>query len=297
MLAAGSAALLAQTLWAPKGAPAVYRAPHKPHTKLSDLQVKHQGKADWRQVIVDDEHLRSEYIQAKPGTAVKRALHPDTRAWWVVMDGEVRFDIETVEPFTARKGSIVQAPMQTFFSWEVVGDKPALIFETNIAGARTLYGSEGMPPKLADGLAWTPVLFNNRKIAAWEKNNKPHTTFDEVAAALEAGKLKGTIRIVEDARGTANFIYGYNSKLPPLDEKNKGHYHPECAEYWLIMKGQIRYPIEKAGVFIAGEGDVVYVPRYTFHAPRWWGEGASCRLALNGYPDIAHLFEGAPGTH
>jgi mannose-6-phosphate isomerase-like protein (cupin superfamily) len=296
MLAAGSAAVVAQTLWAPKGEPAVYRAPHKPHIKVAELRAKHKGHLDWRQVVVDDEHLRSEYIQAKAGTSVKRALHPDTRTWWVVLDGEVRFNIETVEPFVAKRGSMVQAPMQTFFSWEVVGDKPALIFETNIAGARTLYESDVMPPKLP-GLDWAPVRFNNRKSGVFEKNNKPHVTFDEVAAGLESGKLRGTIRIVEDARGAANFIYGYNSKLPPVDEKNKGHYHPECAEYWLIMKGQIRYPIEKAGVFIADEGDVIYVPRYTYHAPRWWGEGASCRLAMNGYPDIAHLFEGAPGTH
>ena len=57
------------------------------------------------------------------------------------------------------------------------------------------------------------------------------------------------------------------------------------------MKGQIRYPIENIGVVIATEGDVVYVPPFTYHAPRWWGEGSSCRLAMNGFPYIAHLFE------
>ncbi len=120
-------------------------------------------------------------------------------------------------------------------------------------------------------------------------------TFEEVAADIENGRRKGTIRIVQDDRGTANFIYGYNSKLPPLDEKAKGHYHPEGAEYWLILKGQIRYPIERVGVVIAEEGDVVYVPPFTYHFPRWWGEGASCRLAMNGFPYISHLFDGAPG--
>jgi quercetin dioxygenase-like cupin family protein len=211
------------------------------------------------------------------------------------MDGQVLFDIEQVGEITASKGSMVQAPMQTFFSYKAIGDKPALIFETNIAGAQTLYESEVMPPKIP-GLDWAPVRLR-RQIAVYEKNNKPHVTFDEVAQGIESGKLRGTIRIVEDARGAANFIYGHNSKLPPLDESNKGHYHPESAEYWLIMKGQIRYPIEKVGVVIASEGDVVYVPRYTFHAPRWWGDGPFCRLAMNGYPYISHLTEGAPGTH
>jgi mannose-6-phosphate isomerase-like protein (cupin superfamily) len=281
---------LAQEMWAPKGEPAVYTPPHKPHTKLPELKKKHSGKSDWRELIVDDKHLRSEYIQAKPGTKIPRQMRPDTRTWWVIMDGQVRFDIETIDSFVASKGSMVQVPMQTYYTWEVIGDKPALIFETNVAGAHTLYESNLELPKIP-GLDWIKVRFNGRNPGVWARNNKPHVTFDEVAKALEEGKAKGTQRIVEDDRGTANFIYGYNSKLPPLDPNNKGHYHPEGAEFWLIMKGQIRYPIEKVGVVIAEEGDVVYVPPYTFHAPRWWGDGASCRLAMNGFPYISHLFE------
>jgi mannose-6-phosphate isomerase-like protein (cupin superfamily) len=281
--------LLSQTLWSPKGEPAAYRAPHRPLTKIADLLAQHKGEEEWRQVIVDDEHLRSEYIQAKPGAGVKRALHPDTRVWWVIMDGQVRFDIEQAGQFTASKGSMVQVPMQTFFSWEVIGSKPALIFETNVAGAQTLYESQVMPPRLP-GMDWAQVRFNNRKIGDYRHNNKPHITFDEVARDLDAGKLKGTIRIVQDDRGTANFIYG--KKLPPIDDPLKGHFHPEGSEYWLIMKGQIRYAIERVGIVIGNEGDVVYVPRYTYHAPHWWGsDGPSCRLALNGFPDISHMFK------
>ncbi|MEZ5355360.1 MAG: cupin domain-containing protein [Bryobacteraceae bacterium] len=291
-----AALAVGQTVWAPKGQPAVYKGPHKPHTKLKEVKAKHAGHKSWRDVVVDDGVLHSEYVQAAPGEGVKRALHPDTRAWWVVLSGEVQFDIETVEPFTARKGSMVQVPMQTFFSWRVTGTDPAVMFETNIAGAKTLYESDMAPPK-APGFDWVRVRFNNRRIAQWEHNNKAHTTFEEVAEKLEKGTVRGTQYIVQDDRGTANFIYGYNSKLPPLDEKNKGHYHPESAEYWLILKGLIRYPIEKVGVVIAEEGDVVYVPPFTWHAPRWWGEGASCRLAMNGYPYISHLFDGSVGQH
>jgi mannose-6-phosphate isomerase-like protein (cupin superfamily) len=269
LAACGAALVSAQIVYAPKGQPAQYTAPHKPHTKLADLKAKHKGKKQWREVIVDDKHLHSEYLYLPPGTKHPKAMHPDTRAWWVVMEGEVRFDIEDTPPVTARKGSMVQVPFQTFFSYEVAGSAPALIFETNIAGAK----------------------YNSRVKGMWLHNNKPHVTYDEIAGKLETGEWKGTIRVVQDDRGTANFIYGYNSKLPPLDEKNKGHYHPEGAEYWLIMSGKIRYPIEKVGVVIAEEGDVVYVPPFTWHAPRWWGDGASCRLAMNGFPQITHLFE------
>lgn len=281
---------ISQTLYAPKGAPAVYTAPHKPITRLADLKAKHKGKPSWRELIVDDRHLRSEYLFLPPGHRHPKALHPDTRAWWVVMQGEVKFTFETQQPFTAKKGAIVQVPYQTLFEYEVTGSQPALLFETNIAGAKTLYANKADAPPLP-GHEWIPVSARNREIGKWQRGNKPLTTYDEVAAKLEKGELKGTQRIVEDDRGTANFIYGYNSKLPPLDEKVRGHYHPEGAEYWLIMSGQIRYPIEKIGVVIASEGDVVYVPPFTFHAPRWWGDGPSCRLAMNGFPYISHLFD------
>jgi mannose-6-phosphate isomerase-like protein (cupin superfamily) len=295
LILVAAVACCGQVMWAPKGEPALYTAPHKPHTKLAEVKASHAGKKEWRHLVVDDDRLRSEWVYAQPGSNVPRQLHPDTRVWWVVQEGQVRFQIETVEPFVASKGSMVQVPYQTWFRWEVTGDQPAMMFETNVAGARTLYESNTGLPQLGPKMSWVQVRFNNRAVAKWEKNNKPHVTFDEVAQGLETGKLKGTIRIVEDARGAANFIYGYNSKLPPLDPEAKGHYHPEGAEYWLIMKGQIRYPIEKFGVVVANEGDVVYIPKFTYHFPRWWGDGPSCRLAMNGFPDIAHLFDGAPG--
>jgi mannose-6-phosphate isomerase-like protein (cupin superfamily) len=282
---------LAQQLWAPKGQ-SKYVPPHKPHTKLSELKAKHKEKSEWRELIVDDEHLRSEYLFLPPGRKTPRALHPDTRAWWVIMEGEVRFEIEGVEPFVARKGSMVQVPFARFFSYEIVGKQPALIFETNVAGAKTLYENRADAPKIA-GFDWVPVSFR-RELGEYDKGNRPHVTFDELAKKLESGDLKGTLRVVEDARGAANFIYGYEKNLPPIDPKNRGHYHPECAEYWLIMAGQIRYPIEGQGVVIADVGDVVYVPKYTFHFPRWYGPGPSCRLAMNGYPYIAHLFDPVP---
>ena len=49
--------------------------------------------------------------------------------------------------------------------------------------------------------------------------------------------------------------------------------------------------------FLIEPGDVVYVPPFTWHAPRWWGDGPSCRQAMNGYPYISHLFEADMGNH
>ena len=270
--------------WAPKPIqPSKYVPPHKPHTRLADLKAKHQGKADWKEVVVDDDHLHAAYIASAPGTKVSKRFHPDTREWWVVMDGQIRFEIEGQEPFVATKGSMVQVPMQTIYSMETIGEKPALRFEVNIAKAKLLYPKEVEPPK-TPGIEWIPVTLN-RKPGPYDHGNKPHINLVELAKTPD---YKGG-RFVHDDRAVSNIIYGSEKNLPPLNPKDRGHYHPECAEFWLIMAGQIRYPIENHGVIIAEEGDVVYAPPFTFHAPRFHGPGPSCRLAMNGYPNIAHL--------
>jgi len=59
------------------------------------------------------------------------------------------------------------------------------------------------------------------------------------------------------------------------------------------MLGTVRYNIEGLPAFEAEVGDVVYVPRQTWHLASFGGrEGLrSCRLAMNGFPYQAHMFE------
>jgi len=270
--------------WAPKPVELTkYVPPHKPITRLVELKKKHAGEANWREVIVDDSTLHGEYIQSAPGTTVSRRFHPDTREFWAVVEGQLRFTIEGQEPFVAKHGSLVQVPMQTIYSIETIGNVPALRYEVNVPNAHTLYPIDVKPPELP-GVTWIEAKLN-RKPGAYGPLNLPHVNLFELTKDPKVRERA----FVTDARLFANIIYGYESELPPLDPKNPGHYHPESSESWLIMLGQIRYPIEGQGVIIADEGDIVYVPPFTFHAPRYHGKGPSCRLAMNGYPNIAHV--------
>jgi len=274
-----------QSSWAPKPIEVPkYVPPHKPITRLADLKKQHAGETQWRQVIVDDDHLHGEYIQSAPGSKVSRRFHPDTREFWVVVEGGLRFEIEGQDPIVASKGSLIQVPMQTIYSIESIGDKPALRYEVNIAHAKTFFPAEVGPPEMP-GFKWIQTKLN-RKPGPYDRGNKPHVNLYELA---KDPKFRGQAFVTDD-RSFANIIYGYENELPPINPKDRGHYHPECAESWLIMLGQIRYPIEGQGVIIADEGDVVYVPKFTFHAPRYHGN-PSCRLAMNGYPNIAHVRE------
>ncbi|MEK7405851.1 MAG: cupin domain-containing protein [Acidobacteriota bacterium] len=278
--------------WALKSVEAgKYSPPHRPLTRVADLKARHKGESNWREVVVDDEQHRGEYVFSAPGAKVTPRLHPDTRAWWIVLEGQIRFEIEGQQPLVATRGSMVQAPMQTIYSMETAGDQPSLRFEVNIAGAKTFYPAEVEPPSLP-GFRWIRALMN-RTPGPYDGGNQPHINLHELAAQPEHHGRNFTHRFVNDDRGVANVIYGWEKNLPPLNPNDRGHYHPECAEFWLILAGKVRYPIENVGVVIAEEGDVVYVPIFTFHAPRFHGPEASCRLAMNGYPNIAHVREAA----
>ncbi|MFN7919627.1 MAG: cupin domain-containing protein [Bryobacteraceae bacterium] len=278
-----------ETVWAPKPKrlPA-YTAPHRPHVKLSDLDAKFRGKADWRETVMDDEHMKAEYVSAAPGTKSAPRFHPDTREWWMVLRGEMRFRIQGQAEIVARKGSMVQVPMQTIYSWEVTGSEPALRLEVNIAQAKTLFPKDVSPPPMP-GFDWIQVKMPWRPVP-YDKVNRPHQTFAEFESRVKYDHRGLSVEpVVADDRGAMNFIYGFEKNIAPLDPKDPGHYHPECAEAWIIAKGQMRYGIEGHGVVIANEGDFVYVPKFLFHSPRFHGEGPSCRISLNGYPKISHL--------
>src|SRR4029077_1733816 len=126
-------------------------------------------------MIVDDGRLSGEYVGSAPGTKVGKRLHPDTREWFAVVEGEVRVDIEGQAPFTATRGSVVNIPRQTIYALETIGDKPSLRWIVNVARARTLFLREGAaaPPAVAPaGSAWVAATLN-RTPGQYDQFNQP----------------------------------------------------------------------------------------------------------------------------
>jgi hypothetical protein len=101
-----------QLVWSPKPVSLPgWTAPNKPHWKLAEVLAMHQGQANWKQTIVSDEFLHADYIQMAPGVKTPKRAHPDTREWWVIQDGQIRFSIDGQAPFVASKGYMVQVPL------------------------------------------------------------------------------------------------------------------------------------------------------------------------------------------
>ncbi len=274
-------------VWAPKPSQTpAYLPPQKPWIKLSELKSRHQGEANWRELLVDDGRLMAEYYSAAPGTKVGPRLHPDTREWFAVVEGEVRVEIERQPTITATRGSLINIPRQTIYSLETLGTTPSLRFVVNVARAKTLYPQETTPPPPAAGTTWVPATLN-RTPGRYDEFNQPHLNIHEAAAKNE--KYTGG-RFVRDDKSEMLVIYGHEKNMPPLDPADKGHFHAESAEAWLVFSARIRYAFEGQQPFIASEGDVVYVPAGTWHATRFIGDNA-CRLSITEYVGNALLLE------
>jgi mannose-6-phosphate isomerase-like protein (cupin superfamily) len=267
----------------PKAKSAGWTGVHKPHTKLPDVLARHKGQADWAETIVEDESLFAQWISMSPGAKTPRRMNGDTREWWIVWSGTLRFTIDGREPIVATKGMMVQVPYRTLYQIENIGNEPALRFEVNVARARKLYPMDEKPATVP-GFEYIPTRVTGGK-GVLDSQNRQVVDFSKVVSGEERGGA-----FVTDDRSFANIIMGNYQRPQP---GNKGHYHEEGGEFWLIMLGTIRYNIEGLQEFEAQEGDVVYVPRQTWHLASFAGkEGLrSCRLAMNGFPYQAHMFE------
>jgi quercetin dioxygenase-like cupin family protein len=271
--------------WAPKPVKSPgYTGIHKPWIKLAELKAKHKGRPNWRELLVNDGRLTAEYLSAAPGTIVSKRFHPDTREWFAVVEGEVRVEIEGQEPFVAKRGSLVNIPRQTIYALETIGDTPSLRFAVNVAGAKTLFPDDVERPAPPQGSTWTQVRIN-RTPGRYDEFNQPHLNIHAAAAKNE--KYAGG-RFVRDDKSEMLVLYGHEKNLPPLDSGDRGHFHAESAELWLVFSGKIRYAFEGQQPFIASEGDVVYVPSNTWHATRYIGDHA-CRLSITEYVGNALL--------
>lgn len=268
----------------PKAASPGWTGVHRPHTKLQDVLTRHEGETDWAETVVADESLFAQWISLGPGGKTPRRMNGDTREWWIVHSGSLRFTVEGREPVVATKGFMVQVPYRTLYQIENVGTEPALRFEVNVARARKLYPLDETPTPVP-GFDYLPTRVTGGR-GTLDAENRPVLDFAKVVSGEErAGPF------VVDDRAFANIIIGNYQRPPPPDAK--GHYHEEGGEFWLVMLGKIRYKIEGLAEFEAEPGDVVYVPRQTWHLASFGGtEGLrSTRLAMNGFPYQAHMFE------
>jgi mannose-6-phosphate isomerase-like protein (cupin superfamily) len=289
----------AETWWVAKTKGGVYKPPMRPLWKLADLLKMHAGQNNWSEQIVQDPEQDATYNSAAPGTKFGRRMHPDTPTLFVVVAGQIHFDVEGQQPVTATRGALVNIMHTTLYSYEVTGDRNALWVEVNPPNYKIVTPSSEPQPVAPAGANIVKVSFAHTPGAYTGDNKLMVNTFDDVI-----GKCQRPGAVVVDDHLWASPLIGY---LNPADNKcgtgagntggargadttpfnpasTFGHFHPGPAEWWVIQAGAISGKFENTGEFHATEGDVLYAAPMTWHqmaseAP----SGPSIRLALGAY--------------
>jgi mannose-6-phosphate isomerase-like protein (cupin superfamily) len=282
----------------------------RPLWKEADLLKLHAGQKNWSEQIILDPEQDATYDSAAPGTKYPTRMHPDTPTLFVVIAGQVDFNVEGQSPVTATRGAIVNIMKSTLYSYGVSGDSNALWVEVNPTNYKSVYPSADPPPAAPAGARIVKVAFSHAPAPYTDGNRLMVNTFDDtIARCMPAGP------VVYDDHLFANPIIGY---VNPADNKcgnasgrraggpaetgpfnprsTFGHMHPGPAEWWIVQAGGISGRFENAGEFHATEGDVLYAAPMTWHAMGVEGpSGPSIRLALGGYNLINMFNTESPG--
>jgi len=105
---------------------------------------------------------------------------------------------------------------------------------------------------------------------------------------------RGDNAFVSDTTNFMNVIRGHGVPTPP--DSNKGHFHIDYNEFWVIAEGTVDYKMEGMKVFTANVGDVVLAPQGRWHRASWAGNGMSTRIAINPRPYGMHNFDPDSGA-
>ena len=282
--------------WSPKPVPATpWTAPNKPIWRLNEIMAAHKGKANWVQPIVHDKDYDANYISLGAGEKTKPQFWADDRIFWYVASGQIRFHINGPEPFVASKGWLVQVPYRNIYWMETVGSEPSVRLEVVRSNRTPLYPvsdpkDAGPAPAAKDK---TYVLASYRTPPdKYDDQNKPYLDF--WGDFVKRPATRGDHAFVEDTTNFMNVIRGHGMPTPP--DSNKGHFHIDYNEFWVIAEGTVDYKMEGMKVFTANVGDVVLAPQGRWHRASWAGNGMSTRIAINPRPYGMHNFDPDSGA-
>lgn len=276
--------------YAPKPAALTpYDGPNRPIWRLADILARHRGTPRWTQEVLREPDYTVRYIMMAPGEQTRPQFWADDRVFWAVLSGRMRVTIAGQQPFEAGKGFLINVPYRNAYSMEAIGTEPVLRVEVIRTGRLPVFPFvEGEPAPTAPGLHYAKVSYNVLP-AAYSGVNKPFVDFQKDWAENPANPARSQTWVEDD--GSSSFIIrGRGVPTPPPG--NRGHFHVDYGESWLVLEGQIDYLIEGEKLFRADFGDFVYVPHGRWHRASFAGTGMDTRMSIT--PRSAGMHNFAP---
>ncbi len=100
--------------------------PNLIHTSLKGLLDRHGSDEGWKEVVVLDERNRALVTHEMPGTLNRRYWHPGMHKWWVVLAGELEWNIGDAGPIIGTPGDVIFVPSETPHDIRTIGTEPSI---------------------------------------------------------------------------------------------------------------------------------------------------------------------------
>lgn len=246
------------------------------HIKTNEI-IASKGDAPWYERLFVDGRNAAGLICDPPGKSNDDHYHPDFNEFWVILKGELEFEIGDYETFRATKGDVVMSPAGTRHLIRTVGDESSVRLHVSKIGSDHSHKNERSS---------SLIPLPDQKVPP----NMIHSKLSDVMAHF--GEPAWSTSLIDDDLNKANLIcHG-----PGME--NNAHWHPDFDEWWAILKGELTWNLgEKRPIYNVKDGDIMYVPQGLRHHIVCVGNESSLRLAITNAENL-HVFtdddEGAP---
>jgi quercetin dioxygenase-like cupin family protein len=256
--------------WAAKTAtPAPYVEPNRPIWRISEIMAAHNGQTDWVQPTVRNRDFDCDYISMGAGKKTKAVFYADDPVIIIVQSGQIRFNVETQQPFVASKGFRVTIPYRLAYSMETVGNEPSVRWEVRPAGEAPNYPITETPTPIK-GVKYIKATYVGH--GSFPNDKPPYMDFFKI---ISQGGMPGQ-------RGPG---------VPTPPASNFGHFHSNWGEFWFIAEGTLDFQIEGEPLIHAHQGDVVSAAYERWHRPTNAGKGMSTRIAFIPRTNNLHWYQ------
>ena len=95
------------------------------HISIAEIVARH-GEPPWAEALFTDGRNNAVLICDAPGQQNDAHAHPDFNEWWIVLQGELLWEIGDYAPLRAKKGDVVMAPKGRRHAIRTVGSENSL---------------------------------------------------------------------------------------------------------------------------------------------------------------------------
>ena len=104
----------------------------QPFPKLKDLIQRNSGYNSWAKRVIDTSNsgffqIATLVCQSEKGAGNRKHYHPDTDEWWVVIQGQIEFELgDSEEIFIGEPGDVIFCKKGVPHKISVVSDGPCI---------------------------------------------------------------------------------------------------------------------------------------------------------------------------